>query len=78
MMTTITISAIAISSSIVIVAIGILSSLLLIGFLAGRQILEVSTVEKHKLLSRYLLIGIIPLLVGFAVIVIMKVLEILA
>ena len=78
MMTTITISAIAISATSVITAIGIFSSVLLIGFLAGKEILQSSTAERHKLLSRSLIIGIVPLLMGFAVIVVAKVLDILS
>jgi len=77
MMTTITISAIAISVSVVS-SIGILSSVLLIGFLAGQEILQASNGEKHKLLAKSLMIGAIPLLLSFIVIVVMKVLEILA
>jgi hypothetical protein len=77
MMTTITISAIAISASVVL-SIGILSSVLLIGFLAGQEILQASNGEKHKLLAKSLMIGAIPLLLSFIVIVVMKVLEILA
>lgn len=76
-MTTITISAIAISASVVL-SIGILSSVLLIGFLAGQEILQASNGEKHKLLAKSLMIGAIPLLLSFIVIVVMKVLEILA
>lgn len=78
MMTTITISAMAISVSSVVVSISILSSVLLIGFLAGQEILQASNGEKHKLLARSLMIGAIPLLLGFMVIVVMKALEILS
>lgn len=60
------------------VTIGILSSVLLIGLLATKEILQASTVEKHKILSHHLIIGITPLLIGFAVIVVAKVLEILS
>lgn len=63
MMTTITISAIAISATSVVTAIGIFSSVLLIGFLAGKEILQSSTVERYKLLSQSLVIRIVPLLI---------------
>jgi ABC-type Fe3+-siderophore transport system permease subunit len=77
-MTTITISAMAISVSSVVASISILSSVLLIGLLAGQEILQASNGEKHKLLAKSLMIGTIPLLLGFMVIVVMKVLEILS
>ena len=77
MMTTITISTIAISVSGMILSMSVLSSILLIGFLAGREILQSGEMERHRLLSNSLIIGIIPLLIGFAVIVTMKILEIL-
>ena len=79
MITIVTVSTITIVAvSSVVLAIGIFVSILLIGFLGGREILQVSTVEKHKLLARSLIIGIIPLLIGFIVIVALKVVEILA
>ena len=78
MMTTITISAMAISVSSVVASISILSSVLLIGLLAGQEILQASNGENHKLLAKSLMIGTIPLLLGFMVIVVMKVLEILS
>ena len=79
MVTIATISTISvIAASSVVLAIGIFASILLIGFLGGREILQVSTMEKHKLLARSLIIGIIPLLIGFIVIVALKVAEILA
>jgi hypothetical protein len=78
MITTVTVSTITIiAASSVVLAIGIFASILLIGFLGGREILQASTGEKHKLLGRSLIIGIIPLLVGFIVIVALKVAEIL-
>ena len=78
MITTVTVSTITIiAASSVVLAIGIFASILLIGFLGGREILQVSTGEKHKLLARSLIVGIIPLLIGFIVIVALKVAEIL-
>jgi len=79
MITIVTVSTITIVAvSSVVLAIGIFVSILLIGFLGGREILQVSSGEKHKLLARSLIIGIIPLLIGFIVIVALKVAEILA
>ena len=79
MVTIVTISTITIvAAASVVLAIGIFASILLIGFLGGREVLHASTVEKHKLLARSLIIGIIPLLIGFIVIVALKVVEILA
>jgi hypothetical protein len=79
MVTIATISTITVvAASSVVLAIGIFTSILLIGFLGGREILQASSGEKHKLLARSLIIGIIPLLIGFMVIVALKVAEILA
>ena len=79
MVTIATISTITIvAASSVVLAIGMVASVLLIGLLGGREILHSSTVGKRKLLARSLVIGIIPLLIGFIVIVALKVAEILA
>jgi len=79
MVTITTVSAITIvAASSVVLAIGIIASILLIGLLGGREILHASTVAKHKLLARSLIIGVIPLLIGFIVIVAIKIVEILA
>ena len=78
MITTVTVSTITIiAASSVVLAIGIFASILLIGFLGSREVLQASTGEKHKLLARSLVVGIIPLLIGFIVIVALKVAEIL-
>lgn len=58
--------------------IAIFVSLLLIGFLTGKELLGTSTGNRQKLLARSLNISIIPLLIGFVVIVGLKVAEFLA
>jgi len=58
--------------------IALFTVLMLIGFLTGKELLGTSTGSKHKLLARSLNISIIPLLIGFVVIVGLKVAEILA
>jgi hypothetical protein len=58
--------------------IAIFAVLMLIGFLAGKELLGNSSGNKQKLIARSLNISIIPLLIGFVVIVGLKVAEILA
>jgi hypothetical protein len=79
MITTVTVSTITIiAASSLIAAIGIFGTILLIGLLSGREILHAGTGSKNKLLARSLMVGIIPLAIGFIVIVALKVAEILA
>jgi hypothetical protein len=79
MVTTVTISTITvIAATSIVVGIGIFVSMLLIGFLSTRELLQADGGVRQKLLARSLLIGIIPLLIGFIVIVALKVAEILA
>jgi hypothetical protein len=79
MVTTVTISAISIiAASSIVVGIGIFASILLIGLLTGREVLHAGSGSKQKLLARSLMVGIIPLLIGFLVIVALKVAEFLA
>ena len=58
--------------------IAIFTVLMLIGFLAGKELLGTSAGNKQKLIARSLNVSIIPLLIGFVVIVSLKVAEILA
>lgn len=58
--------------------IAIFAVLMLIGFLTGKELLGASSGDKQKLIARSLNISIIPLLIGFVVIVGLKVAEILA
>jgi hypothetical protein len=58
--------------------IAIFAILMLIGFLAGKELLGASSGNKQKLIARSLNISIIPLLIGFVIIVGLKVAEILA
>jgi hypothetical protein len=58
--------------------IAIFAILMLIGFLTGKELLGASSGDKQKLIARSLNISIIPLLIGFVVIVGLKVAEILA
>ncbi|MGD0857077.1 MAG: hypothetical protein ABSA18_14960 [Dehalococcoidia bacterium] len=79
MITTVTVTTITIiAASSLIAAIGIFGTILLIGLLTGREILHAGTGSRQKLLARSLMVGIIPLLIGFLVIVALKVAEILA
>ena len=79
MVTTVTISTITIiAASSIVVGIGIFASMLLIGFLSTRELLQADGGIRQKLIARSLLIGIVPLLIGFIVIVALKVAEILA
>ena len=78
MVSTITVSTITtIAAASLSVGIGIFATLLLIGFLTGRELLGASSGNRQKLLARSLSIGIVPLLIGFVVIVCLKVAEIL-
>jgi hypothetical protein len=58
--------------------IAIFAVLMLIGFLAGKELLGASSSNRQKLIARSLNISIIPLLIGFVIIVGLKVAEILA
>lgn len=58
--------------------IAVFAVLMLIGFLTGKELLGASSGDKQKLIARSLNISIIPLLIGFVVIVGLKVAEILA
>jgi len=79
MVSTVTVSTITtIAATSLSVGIGIFFTLLLIGFLTGKELLGASSGNRRKLLARSLSIGIVPLLIGFAVIVGLKVAEILA
>jgi hypothetical protein len=79
MVTTVTVSTITIiAASSIVLGIGIFATLLLIGFLSARELLHAGGGARQKLLARSLMVGIIPLLIGFIVIVALKVAEILA
>jgi hypothetical protein len=58
--------------------IAVFAVLMLIGFLTGKELLGASSGDKQKLIAKSLNISIIPLLIGFVVIVGLKVAEILA
>jgi len=79
MVSTVTVSTIAtIAASSFAASIGIFAILLLIGLLASKEVLGASSGARQKFLSRSLIISIVPLLIGFAVIIGFKVAEILA
>ncbi len=79
MVSTVTVSTITtIAASSMGIGIGVFITLLLIGFLTAKELLGTSSGKRQKLLSRSLLISIIPLVIGFAVIVGLKVANILA
>lgn len=58
--------------------VGVFLVVLLIGFLASKELLGASAGARQQLLARSLMVGIVPLVIGFAVIVGFKVAEILA
>ena len=60
------------------VGIGVFVILLLLCFLVGQELLGASVGTRKKLLSRFLNISIIPMITGSAVIIGIKVAEILA
>jgi hypothetical protein len=67
-----------VATSSIAVAAGIFVALFLIGLLAGKELLGTSPNNRARYVSKCLTIGIIPLLLGFVIIVGMKVAEILA
>jgi hypothetical protein len=78
MISTVTISTITtIATAGLAAGLGIFVIVLLIGLLAGKELLGGSAGKRQKLLARSLYIGIVPLIICFAVIVGLKVAEIL-
>jgi hypothetical protein len=78
MVTTVTVSTVtAIAASSLAIGIAIFATLLLIGFLTGKELLGASPANRHKFLARALNISIIPLVIAFVIIVGMKVAELL-
>ena len=71
-----TITIIAVSSFVT--GTSIIATILLIGFLTSKELLRASIKNKWKLLSTSLNVGIVPLMIGFAIIVGLKVFETLA
>jgi hypothetical protein len=79
MVSTVTVSTITTIAALSVgVGVGIFLTLLLIGFLTAKELLGTSSGNRQKLLARSLIISIIPLLMGFAVIVGLKIAEILS
>lgn len=79
MVSTVTVSTIVtIAAAGLVASIGVFLVLLLIGFLTSKELLGASSGTRKKLLARSLSISIIPLFIGFAIIVGFKVAEILA
>ena len=79
MVTTVTVTTITtIAAASLATGIAIFATLLLIGFLTTKELLGTSSGSRQKLVARSLNISIIPLLIGFVVIVGLKVAEILA
>jgi len=76
-----TVTSITSITSIAVLGVGagitVFSILLLIGMLTSKELVGASDGSRAKLVSRCLNISIIPLVVSFAVIVALKVLEIL-
>ena len=79
MISTVTVSTVTtVAAASLATGIAIFLTLLLIGFLTGKELLGTSSGNKQKLIARSLNVSIIPLLIGFAVIVGLKIAEILA
>jgi len=79
MVSTITVSTITTITALSVGAgIGVFVTLLLTGLLAAKELLGASSGKRQKLLSHSLIISIIPLLMGFAVIVCLKIANILS
>ena len=79
MVTTVTVSTVAIvAGSSLAAGAALCATIFLIGFLATKELAGASGNGVWKLIGKSLSIGIIPLLIGFCVIVGLKVAEILA
>ena len=79
MVSTVTISTISvIAASSIGMGVSVFLTLLLIGFLTGKELFGATSGNKRKLLARSLTVSIVPLIMGFTVIVGIKVAEILA
>ena len=59
-------------------ALGVVAVVVLIGLLSAKELSSASGNSTHRLLARSLDVGIVPLAIAFAVIVAVKVVEILA
>jgi hypothetical protein len=79
MITVVTVSTVTtIVAASVAASISIFATLMLIGFLVGKELLGTSKDNKMKLIARSLNIGIIPLVIGFTVLIGLKIAEMLA
>ena len=79
MVAAITVSTITIvAASSLVASAAVVATLFLIGFLTGKELLGAASDTRRKLLGKYLTVGIIPLLIGFAIVVSLKVAEFLA
>jgi hypothetical protein len=79
MVSTVTVSTVTIvAASSLAVGAALFATIFLIGFLATKELAGASGSSRWKLIGKSLSIGIIPLLIGFCVIVGLKVAEILA
>ena len=79
MVSTVTISTVTTVAGLSVgMGIGVFVALLLIGLLTTKELVGTSSGKRQRLLSRSLLIGIIPLLMSFVVIVGLKVANFLA
>ena len=79
MVATVTVSTITIvAASSLAAGAAVVATLFLIGFLTGKELLGATADSRRRSLGKYLTIGIIPLLIGFAIVVGLKAAEILA
>ena len=78
MVSTITVSTIStIAAASLGTGVAIFATLLLIGFLTTKELLGTSSGNRQKLVARSINVSIIPLIIGFVIIVGLKVAEIL-
>ena len=79
MVATVTVATVATIAAVGLAAsISLFSVILLIGFLTSKELLAASGGVRQKSLGRLLSISIVPLLISFAVIIGLKIAEILA
>ena len=79
MVSTVTVTTVTTITAMELVgSLSVLGVLLLIGFLIGKELLSASSGARQKFLARSFNISIIPLLISFAVIVALKIAEVLS
>jgi hypothetical protein len=79
MVSTVTVTTVTTIAAVSFIAtLSIMGVILLIGLLVSKELLSASDGSRSKFVGRVLNIGIIPLVLSFSVIVVLKIIEILA